>query len=70
MGFIKTQLNNGVRVITNAMPHTQSVSTILYYGVGSRYEEDRVAGISHFIEHMVFKGTIKRPTAKDISEAI
>ena len=70
MGYIKTKLNNGVRVITNAMPHTQSVSTILYYGVGSRYEEDRVAGISHFIEHMVFKGTQKRPTAKDISEAI
>jgi predicted Zn-dependent peptidase len=52
------------------MPHTQSVSAILYYGVGSRYEEDRIAGISHFIEHMVFKGTSKRPTAKDISEAI
>ncbi len=70
MGYIKTQLKNGVRVITNSMPHTQSVSTILYYGVGSRYEDDRVAGISHFIEHMVFKGTTKRPTAKDISEAI
>ncbi len=70
MGYEKTQLNNGVRVITNAMPHTQSASVILYYGVGSRYEEDRIAGISHFIEHMVFKGTAKRPTGKDISEAI
>ncbi|MBN9391389.1 MAG: insulinase family protein [Chloroflexi bacterium] len=70
MGYEKTQLKNGVRVITNAMPHTQSVSTILYYGVGSRYEEDRIAGISHYIEHMVFKGTKKRPTAKEISEAI
>ena len=70
MGYIKTQLKNGTRVITNSMPHTQSVSTILYYGVGSRYEEDRLAGISHFIEHMVFKGTRKRPTAKVISEAI
>jgi len=70
MGYDKTTLKNGVRVITNSMPHTQSVSTILYYGVGSRYEEDRIAGISHFIEHMVFKGTSKRPTAKDISEAI
>jgi predicted Zn-dependent peptidase len=70
MGYEKTQLKNGVRVITNSMPHTQSVSTILYYGVGSRYEEDRIAGISHYIEHMVFKGTKKRPTAKDISEAI
>jgi predicted Zn-dependent peptidase len=70
MGYEKTTLKNGMRVITNSMPHTQSVSTILYYGVGSRYEEDRIAGISHFIEHMVFKGTKKRPTAKDISEAI
>jgi predicted Zn-dependent peptidase len=70
MGYEKTQLQNGVRVITNSMPHTQSVSTILYYGVGSRYEEDRIAGISHYIEHMVFKGTKKRPTAKEISEAI
>lgn len=70
MGYVKTKLDNGVRVITNTMPHTQSVSTILYYGVGSRYEDDRIAGISHFIEHMVFKGTNKRPTAKDISEAI
>ncbi len=70
MGYDKTILKNGVRVISNSMPHTQSVSTILYYGVGSRYEEDRIAGISHFIEHMVFKGTKKRPTAKDISEAI
>jgi predicted Zn-dependent peptidase len=70
MGYERTTLNNGVRVITNSMPHTQSASTILYYGVGSRYEDDRVAGISHFIEHMVFKGTQKRPSAKDISEAI
>ncbi|MEI6046581.1 MAG: pitrilysin family protein [Chloroflexota bacterium] len=70
MGYEKTTLANGMRVISNSMPHTQSVSTILYYGVGSRYEEDRVAGISHFIEHMVFKGTSKRPTAKEISEAI
>ncbi len=70
MGYEKTTLKNGVRVITNSMPHTQSVSTIMYYGVGSRYEQDRIAGVSHFIEHMVFKGTNKRPTAKDISEAI
>lgn len=70
MGYDKTTLKNGVRVVTNSMPHTQSVTTILYYGVGSRYEQDRVAGISHFIEHMVFKGTKKRPTALQISEAI
>jgi predicted Zn-dependent peptidase len=70
MGYEKTTLKNGLRVISNYLPHTQSVSSILYYGVGSRYEPDKIAGISHFIEHMVFKGTHKRPTARDISEAI
>jgi predicted Zn-dependent peptidase len=70
MGYEKTTLKNGVRIITNYLPHTQSVSSILYYGVGSRYEPDKIAGISHFIEHMVFKGTNKRPTAREISEAI
>ncbi len=70
MGYEKVTLKNGVRVITNTMPHTKSASTIFYYGVGSRFEPERIAGISHFIEHMVFKGTPKRRTAKDISEAI
>src|SRR4051812_28270469 len=52
------------------MPHTRSASIILYYGVGQRYEPKAITGISHFIEHMLFKGTHKRPTAQEISEAI
>jgi predicted Zn-dependent peptidase len=52
------------------MPHTQAVSLNLFIGVGSRYEAGAEAGISHFIEHLLFKGTAKRPTAREISEAI
>ncbi|HEX2174167.1 MAG TPA: pitrilysin family protein, partial [Dehalococcoidia bacterium] len=43
---------------------------VVYVGTGSRYERDEEAGLSHFIEHMLFKGTERRPTAKEVSEAI
>jgi predicted Zn-dependent peptidase len=52
------------------MPHTRSVSICIFLSVGSRYETEAEAGISHFIEHILFKGTEKRPTSKEISEAI
>jgi predicted Zn-dependent peptidase len=52
------------------MPHTHSVAVSLYVGAGSRYERDDEAGLSHFLEHLLFKGTEKRPTAREISEAI
>jgi len=52
------------------MPHTRSVSICIFIGVGSRYETEAEAGISHFIEHLLFKGTPKRTTARAISEAI
>jgi predicted Zn-dependent peptidase len=52
------------------MPHTRSVSVSIYVGAGSRYETPAEAGISHFVEHLCFKGTAKRPTAQQISEAI
>jgi predicted Zn-dependent peptidase len=52
------------------MPHTRSASISIFINAGSRYEEDEVAGISHFVEHMLFKGTHQRPTPKEISEAI
>ena len=68
--YQKTTLDNGLRVITATMPHTQAVSLNLFIGVGSRYETEAEAGISHFIEHLLFKGTAKRPTAREISEAI
>jgi predicted Zn-dependent peptidase len=52
------------------MPATHSVSVNLYVGAGSRYERKGEEGVSHYVEHMLFKGTEKRPTAKEIAEAI
>jgi len=52
------------------MPHTRSVCIAIFIGVGSRYESTIEAGTSHFIEHILFRGTPKRPTAREISEAI
>ena len=63
-------LDNGLRVLVAEMPETRSVSITMYVGVGSRAESRANAGTSHFIEHMLFKGTAKRPTAADISYAV
>lgn len=68
--YQKTTLDNGLRILTSTMPHTRSVSVGLFIGVGSRYETDEQGGASHFIEHMLFKGTERRPTARDLSIAI
>jgi predicted Zn-dependent peptidase len=68
--YRKTTLDNGLRVITETMPHTRSVSICIFIGVGSRYETGRQAGVSHFIEHLMFKGTPRRTTAREISMAI
>ena len=68
--YQKTTLDNGLRVLTSAMPYIHSVSICIFVGVGSRYETDTEAGVSHFIEHLCFKGTPKRPTAREVSEAI
>jgi predicted Zn-dependent peptidase len=68
--YEKITLDNGLRLLTSEMPHTRSVSIVFFLGVGSRYETDDQAGICHFIEHLCFKGTEKRRTAKEISEAI
>jgi predicted Zn-dependent peptidase len=68
--YRKTTLDNGLRVLTETMPHTRSVSICIFIGAGSRYEAKRQAGVSHFIEHLMFKGTPKRTTAREISVAI
>ena len=65
-----TTLENGLRILTVTMPHVHSASLGFFVGVGSRYEDDSLAGASHFIEHMLFKGTASRPTALEIAEAI
>jgi predicted Zn-dependent peptidase len=63
-------LPNGLRILVAEMPETRSVSMAVYVGVGSRIETKADAGTSHFLEHMVFKGTAKRPTAAEISQEI
>ncbi len=68
--YQKTTLKNGLRVLTSYMPHTHSVCIALFVGVGSRYESTAEAGTSHFIEHVSFRGTPRRPTSRIISEAI
>src|SRR5579883_224662 len=64
-----TRLDNGVRVITEAMPHVRSVSVGIWIGTGSRRETPEQNGISHFIEHMLFKGTTSR-SAEDIARSV
>jgi predicted Zn-dependent peptidase len=70
MKFKKTTLKNGLRIITVPMAGTQTATILLMVGVGARHESEKEAGVSHFIEHMLFKGTQKRPDARAISEEL
>jgi predicted Zn-dependent peptidase len=68
--YQKSVLGNGLRVVTASMPHVHSVAIGVFIGAGSRYERAEQAGISHFVEHICFKGTHRRPTSKEIAESI
>ena len=68
--YQRTVLDNQLRVLTAAMPHSTSVAMTITVGAGSRYEPDELAGLSHFLEHLPFKGTESWPTARQVSEAI
>lgn len=70
MNFKRSVLPNGIRFIHIPIPSLESATFTVWYGVGSRYEAEPVAGISHFLEHMAFKGGKKYPTAKAVSEAL
>ena len=65
-----SQLDNGMRVVTTPVPTAQSVSVNAFVGIGSRGEDRRTNGLSHYMEHMLFKGTERRPDAILIAEAI
>ena len=65
-----TVLPNGLSILSCAMPHTYSVGVGFYLSVGSRYEESTIAGAAHFVEHMIFKGTARRPTPDVIAREI
>jgi predicted Zn-dependent peptidase len=60
----------GSKLIVASMPERMSTSIVFMFGGGSRLEDERHAGVSHFIEHLFFKGTKKRPSSKDIADAI
>ena len=68
--FEKIILENGLRVIFAPLKSVMSTTAIVLCGAGSRYETKKNNGISHFLEHMFFKGTKRRPTAVDISHAL
>ena len=68
MRFQRTILESGATVVTERMSEVRSVSVGFWFGVGSRNEPDKLAGTSHFLEHLLFKGTSSR-TAKDIADA-
>ncbi len=70
MKFSKKVLKNGLRVITVPMKDNPTVTVLVLVEAGSKYEEKKVNGISHFLEHMCFKGTTKRPKAVDISKEL
>lgn len=70
MDFGKRVLKNKLRVISVPVPGVESATLAVWVKTGSRNEDKRVNGISHFLEHMAFKGSKKRPSAKKISEAV
>ncbi|MDP3962549.1 MAG: pitrilysin family protein [bacterium] len=70
MKFTKTILDNGLRVITIPMQDNPAVTVLVMVEAGSKYETKETNGISHFLEHMVFKGTPKRPNVSDISREL
>jgi predicted Zn-dependent peptidase len=65
--FERQTLSNGLRVLTAPLGHAQSVACYIMLAAGSRYEDATNRGIAHFAEHMFFKGTERRPTARDLA---
>ena len=68
--YNKTVFDNGLRVVTSNMPHSHSVCVAVLVGTGSCYETKKQAGVSHFAEHLFFKGTERRPTSTEITQDI
>src|SRR5277367_2852565 len=66
----KARLENGLTVVTVELPHLHSVSIVMYARVGSRYEAPADNGLSHFLEHMLFRGTEQLPDAYALNHAI
>ena len=69
MPYRKSALPNGIRLVTETMPHVRSVAVGIWVETGSRVEPEALGGVSHLIEHLVFKGTASR-SAEEIARAI
>ncbi len=70
VNFKKSRLDNGTRVITTPLPQFRSVTVLVMFSAGSRYENRKINGLSHFMEHMFFKGAKRYPDAMKVAEAI
>ena len=68
--FKKTTLKNGLRIITVPQKGTEAATVLVLVGTGSKYETKDINGISHFLEHLFFKGTKKRPNSLAIAEPL
>jgi len=68
--FKKQTFKNGIRLITSPLHETQTASLLVLFKVGSRQEAKPIEGVSHFVEHLMFKGTKKRPTTLDLSKEL
>lgn len=68
--FHKTILKNGLRIISVPYKSSQAVTVLVLVGTGSRYETKKTNGISHFLEHMYFAGTKKRPSTLAVAETL
>ncbi len=68
--YTKSSLPNGVRVVSIPMPAVKTATALVMVEAGSRYETPQINGLSHFLEHMIFKGTKKRPNSLAISSLI
>ena len=70
MNYIKTKLSNGLRIITVPLKNTKAVTVLVLVKTGSRNESKNINGISHFIEHMLFKGTKNKPDKFSLVEPL
>lgn len=68
--FYKTTFKNGLRIITVPQKNIESLTVLVLVGTGSKYEKKEINGISHFLEHMYFKGTKKRPSPLAVAEPL
>src|SRR5262245_9522783 len=68
--YQKETLESGLRVVTVEMPHLHTAALVAYIKIGSRYESEATNGLSHFLEHMLFRGTKSYPDSYELNDAV